>query len=95
MPGDTTPPIQGETDANFSSDELALLAEVRSWLEIYISDFDAQMKHRVLLGTASELIDAAADLAAEHRPGMRVVELGLLAERVSQLACTQYDEDGD
>jgi hypothetical protein len=91
LPADKTPPNLGEGDADFSTRELELMADVRSRLETETATFDAYSRHRVLLGAASELVDAAADLAAVHRPGVRVVELGILAERISQLACAPYE----
>lgn len=91
MTQDTNQPEPEGVDADFTAEELALMSEVRKRLEDHISAFDGRSKHRALLAVASELVDAAADVSAETRPGVRVVELGILAERISQLACAPYE----
>lgn len=79
-----------ETEEVFLQTEIAFFRQVRSVVEDAVSGKDVATAHRIILGSASELVDMAADLAAVHRPGVRVVELGLLAERISCLAL-QYD----
>lgn len=90
MPGSTSSSLD-DTEADFTAEELAIVADVRNRLEAHISEFDGRSKHRALLAVASELVDAAADVSAQTRPGVRVVELGILAERISQLACATYN----
>ncbi|WP_152613056.1 hypothetical protein [Tateyamaria sp. ANG-S1] len=80
---------------DFTPEELAVFAEVRVWINTLCSAPNPVGTHRLLLGTASELIDAAADLAATRAPGVQVVQLGLLAERVAQLACASTEKDRD
>jgi len=95
MPSDLASPEPECSDANFTSEELALMAGVRKRLEAHIADYDAPSKHRAFLAVASELVDAAADVSAEARPGVRAVELGILAERISQLACDFHQSNDD
>ena len=85
--------VPEERDASFSKDEHSTFQRVRTLVEADVAGLDAAFAHRMFLGCASELVDAAADLAAEHRPGMRVVELGLLAERLSVLAVDYQNAD--
>lgn len=91
MTPNTTSQLPDDSEADFTAEELAIVSDVRNRLEARISAFDARSKHRALLAVASELVDAAADVSAKTRPGVRVVELGILAERISQLACATYN----
>ena len=93
MPSSPNPPDHTDQDEVFTDAEQALFDEGRTWFEAQIEGMDHRQKHRVLLGAASEIVDAAADLAAKHRPGVRVVELGLLAERICYLAFNPGDAD--
>lgn len=79
--------ISASTDEHvFAQSEIALFQRLLNTLQSETLGWKVEHRHRALLGAASEFVDAAADLAADHRPGVRVVELGLLAERISLLA---------
>ena len=75
-----------DADAEFSDAENAFFLRMRDLALSEADGLSPQDAHRLFLGAASEMIDAAAELASEHRPGVRVVELSLLATRTSQLA---------
>lgn len=75
----------------FVEDELALIARLIESIQSKVSNLSATHQTRVLLGVSGELVDAAAELEATLRSGETVVRLGLLAERLSQLAQGQQD----
>jgi len=85
-----TPPTDGipdfDPDVAFSEVERIFFLRLRDLAQLEAADLTPQAAHRLFLGAASEMIDAAADLASQDRPGVRVVELSLLATRTSQLA---------
>ncbi|MEM7470257.1 MAG: hypothetical protein AAF340_02825 [Pseudomonadota bacterium] len=71
--------------------EQALVDQYVEWLQKEASDLSDEQKQRLLLGAASELVDAATELEATKRPGESVVRMGLIAETLSQLAHGQRD----
>lgn len=83
-------PVQDEPTtedaAKFSDAEEAFFQTILRMAEAQADKLDPSQKTKLFLGCASEFVDAAADAAANNYPGMRVVELGLLAERISKLA---------
>lgn len=85
------PPTQNDLpqdEPEFPSQDLALFVRLRAIIEQETAHHAPQDAHRVWLGAASELIDAASELSASHRPGVRAVELSLLAARINELAHT-------
>ncbi len=70
----------------FTDIEMSLINNLRAHVAGALKAYHPVEQHRLLLGVASELVDEAADLVAISRPGMRVVELGLLAERITHVA---------
>ncbi|MFK7879421.1 hypothetical protein [Roseobacter sp.] len=91
MASENKPCPQDDLDNLFTGYETSLMEAVRTFVSVKTATLSPELKHRAYLGAAGELIDAAADIAAVNNPGVRVVQLGLLAERLRHLAC---DLDG-
>lgn len=84
--GSTNNPVQ-----DFAPHDISLFNRVLASVRAEIENLRPQDQHRILLGLAGECVDTSAQIAAIHRPGIRVVELTILAERLSTLAHT-YEE---
>ncbi len=95
MTPDKSTTSDSDTQPQFSREDLELMTEMRSWAETQVARFPVAQQHRALLGMASELVDSAAELASVQWPGVRAVELSLLAERIASLSDQAGSEKRD